>query len=173
MTAETTRRLILAGAAAAAVPTLSLPTFADPAPDPIFAAIEKNRQAYIARMRACRIEAEAVPNEPRWNEIQAAATEADAASDKAALALTTTQPTTMAGVLALLEHVEAFNEGEISLADSRDLSGVWHSGPMFWPVIEDQNYKDVNIFGYLILANVHRALQTLASRRNFCEATAT
>jgi hypothetical protein len=44
---------------------------------------------------------------------------------------------------------------------------------MFWPVIEDQNYKDVNIFGYLILANVHRALQTLASRRNFCEATAT
>ena len=35
MTAETTRRLILAGAAAAAVPTLSLPTFADPAPDPI------------------------------------------------------------------------------------------------------------------------------------------
>ena len=79
----------------------------------------------------------------------------------------------MTGVLALLEHVEAFNEGEISLADSRDLSGVWHSGPMFWPVIEDQNYKDVNIFGYLILANVHRALQTLASRRNFCEATAT
>jgi hypothetical protein len=43
MTAETTRRLILAGAAAA-VPTLSLPTFAE-APDPIFAAIEKNRQA--------------------------------------------------------------------------------------------------------------------------------
>jgi hypothetical protein len=170
MTAETTRRLILAGAAAA-VPTLSLPTFADPAPDPIFAAIEKNRQAYIARMRACRIEAEAVPNEPRWNEIRAAATEADAASDKAALALTTTQPTTMAGVLALLEHVEAFNEGEISLADTRDLSGVWHSGPMFWPVIEDENKE--NIFGYLILVNVHRALQTLTSRRNFCGPTAT
>jgi hypothetical protein len=63
MTAETTRRLVLAGAAAA-VPTLSLPTFADPAPDPLFAAIEKNRQAYIARMRACRIAAKAVPNEP-------------------------------------------------------------------------------------------------------------
>jgi hypothetical protein len=97
--------------------------------------------------------------------------EADAASDKAALALTTTQPTTMAGVLALLEHVEAFNEGEISLADTRDLSGVWHSGPMFWPVIEDENKE--NIFGYLILVNVHRALQTLTLRRNFCGPTAT
>ena len=171
MTAETTRRLILAGATAA-VPALSLPAFADPKPDPIFAAIEKHRQAYVAKMRACRIEAEADHDNPKRAEIEASAAKADAASDKAALALTTTQPTTMAGVLALLEHVQAFNDGEIWLADTRDLSGVWHSGPMFWPAIEDQN-KDVNIFGYEILANVHRALQTLASRRSFCGPTAT
>ena len=51
MPARTTRRAILAGAAA--VPALSLPALAVGEPDPIFAAIERHRQvlALIALAR--------------------------------------------------------------------------------------------------------------------------
>jgi hypothetical protein len=58
-----------------------------------------------------------------------------AQSSKAGLALTKIQPTTIAGVFALLKHVKEFNAGEVWLAETRGLPrpDQWHSGPLFWP----------------------------------------
>jgi hypothetical protein len=42
---------------------------------------------------------------------------------------------------------------------------------MFWPAKQDEN--DVQMFGYKILANVHRASLALGPSRNFYSVTAT
>jgi hypothetical protein len=60
--------------------------------------------------------------------------------------------------LALIEYVEAFNAGAYYLEPEPDETVVqWQSAPMFWPPHED----DIHLFGYLVLANVRRALEVL------------
>jgi len=87
MTTITSRRSILAGAAA--VPALSLPAFA--AVDPIFAAIEKHRLADARYVKSF---------EPH-----------EAAVDRGEIAEfeeITARPTTAAGCAAILRHVEQY-----------------------------------------------------------------
>ena len=97
MTVTSTRRAILAGAAA--VPALSLPAIADE-DDPIFAAIDRHRTAeatYVgfAESDSYSDEQFGKHGDESW---------------KLYGALLATEPTTVAGCAALLRHIEAYEE---------------------------------------------------------------
>jgi len=162
MTTTTTRRTILAGAAA--LPALAVPSFAAAELDPIFAAIERHKVAFHASQAADNIRMGTV--DAKWSPdydpveckaVMEAASAADHAANDAANALTTIRPTMIAGLLALMHHVEAFNAGAFALDISPD---KWRSGPMYWPA--DVGDDDIDMFGYSILANVRDALESLA-----------
>ncbi len=163
MTTKTSRRAILAGAAAlpalAIIPAAALAAVDN---DPIFAAIEGHKAAYLASMAASRIQSNMVDAEfsPEYDPIKceaahAAARAADAADAAAAEALATIRPTTIAGLLALMRHVEQFNAGAFAL----DIDPEWRSAPMHWPAHDDEN--EIDLFGYSILANVRTALAAM------------
>ena len=178
MQSKTSRRAVLAGivapALAASTLTLAGATVAShqassAGPDPIFAAIEQHKVAFrisqeLGRVRSGTVDCE---RDPEYDAVQCkAAIEADSAatdaSNEAAYALTTVRPTTMAGALALLRYVEAFNAGAFFL---EPLPGStvsdWQSGPFFWP--EDKDEHDIDLFGYRFLANVRSALEAMAA----------
>jgi hypothetical protein len=154
----TTRRAVLAGAATAVASTGIVPAKAMES-DPIFAAIERHKEAFRLSQVARRI---------RSNTGDAG--EADNAACNvatvAANALTTIRPATMAGLLALIHHVEAFNAGAFFLEpDPRwpEESGPeWQSAPMHWPESEDED--EIDLFGFAVLANVRRSLEAMAAR---------
>jgi hypothetical protein len=110
-------------AAIGSLPALSIPAAAAFATDdPIFAAIEWHKVAFRTSQEAGRIRVHTVDAKwaPEYDPVKCkAAQDADSAAtdyaDDAANALTTVQPTTMAGVLALIHHVEAFNAGAFFL----------------------------------------------------------
>jgi hypothetical protein len=164
----TSRRAVLAGIAAA--PALAAPALAEigSSPDPIFAAIERHKVAFRTSQEAGRIRVYTVDCEeaPEYDAVKhKAAEEADCAatdaSNDAAYALTTIRPTTMAGALALLRYVEAFNAGAFFLKPWPDSTvSDWQSGAFFWP--EDKDEHDIDLFGYRFLANVRSALEAMA-----------
>jgi hypothetical protein len=175
------RRAVLAGVAAApvlAVPALALSGTGRPREggDPIFAAIERHKAAYRIQMEAGRIRCHTADKwSPEYDPVECEAAKeaytaaadasddaaADASDDAAADALTTIRPTTMAGVLALLHHVEAFNAGAFFLDPWPDSTvGDWQSKPTFWPSWEDED--GIDLFGYAVLANVRAALEAMA-----------
>jgi hypothetical protein len=87
---------------------------------------------------------------------------ADDAATDAADELTTVRPTTMAGVLALIRYVEAFNAGAFFLEPyPEDTVSDWQSKPMFWPESNDED--EIDLFGYAVLANVRSALEAMAA----------
>jgi hypothetical protein len=91
-----------------------------------------------------------------------ASSDADDDADDAAEALTTVRPTTMAGILALIRHVEAFNAGAFFLEpDAKSTVADWQSAPMFWPDFQDED--EICLFGYAVLTNVRRALEAMAA----------
>jgi hypothetical protein len=163
MNSTTTRRTLVTGLAGVAVltqATQAAPTHVANA-DPIFAAIERHKAAYRlsseCSMRGANYPDFGDGHDPvvhkQIHDAEAAATKAD---KKAAFALTTTQPTTMAGVLALMRYVEDFNAGAFVLED-------WGaSRPFFWPETEDED--GIDKFGYALFANVRRSLNALAVR---------
>jgi hypothetical protein len=167
MTTTASRRAVLAGIATA--PVLAAPALAlsGAEPDPIFAAIEHHRVAFQISLTAGRIQSGTI--DARWSpeydpfkckEVDEASSAADDASTDAAYALTTTRPTTTAGILALVRHVEAFNAGALFLEPLPGSSvSDWCSAPFFWPESEDEDEID---FGYAILANVRGALESMA-----------
>lgn len=137
--------------------------------DPIFAAIERHKKAYQLSMLAARIRSDTIDASwhPEYDPVKRAAvmdaeSSADDEADDAADALTSIRPTTMAGVLALIHYVEAFNAGAFFLEpDSTETVSDWQSGPIFWPRYEDDQ-DDVSMFGFAILANVRSALEAMA-----------
>lgn len=105
MTTTTSRRAILAGAAA--LPALTIPCTANPAPDPIFAAIERHREARAVWW-------EPVPGETD-QESDDRINRTAAAAERTLADVISTKPTTIAGCVALLRHVHdhlAVYEGE-------------------------------------------------------------
>src|SRR5262245_7677084 len=119
--------------ALAAAPVLSIPAIVTAAePDPIFAAIEAHRAAFLEWCRLGEIASRTVDFGPDYcpaihNPIHAAGREAQGASLDAAMELVNTVPTTMAGVLALIEYVADFNEGKFGYEEG------WKSSPDGWP----------------------------------------
>jgi hypothetical protein len=165
------RRAVLAGVAVTpvlATPALALSSLGGA--DPIFAAIERHKAAYRIQMEAGRIRCHTADAkwDPEYDPVKCEAAKeaytaaADASDDAAAAdALTTIRPTTMAGVLALLHHVEAFNAGAFFLDPWPDSTvRDWQSKPTFWPNWEDED--GIDQFGYAVLANVRAALEAMA-----------
>jgi hypothetical protein len=138
------------------------------APDPIFAAIERHKVAFRISQEAGRIQCYTVDAEwsPKYDPVKCKAVKeassvADDAATDAANALITVRPTTMAGVLALIRHVEAFNAGAFFLEPWPESTvGDWQSRPMFWPESNDED--EIDLWGYAVLANVRRALEAMA-----------
>jgi hypothetical protein len=161
MTTTTTRRAIMAGAAA--LPVLAAPATAvsktEVAVDPIFAAIETHRAAFVASMGPCKIWNETVGGTAEYDAIMEAARTADDVACEAANILTELAPTTFAGVSALLDYVEDFNAHQVVLPDDPE---EWFSCPMRWPARLDENETD--LFAYAVLSNVRRAFVALAVR---------
>jgi hypothetical protein len=107
MTQTISRRSAIAALpiAATGASLSTLPAIAEtPADDPIFALIAEHRAALKAFCDACSISGELKDNTPEW---QVAHTVTEAASDRADELLTavfTRQPTTLAGLAALLDY---------------------------------------------------------------------
>jgi hypothetical protein len=102
MTSKTSRRAILAGAAA--LPALAMPSLAMPAGvDPIFAAIEKHRQIEAAYVAACNEHVEQAREQAREDRV----TKLCHRSSLALGELVAMTPTTVAGCAAVLRYLEA------------------------------------------------------------------
>jgi hypothetical protein len=111
MSVNINRRALVAGAASAAV---AIPAAAAPMPDPIFAAIEAHRAAWAALEKDCSQLSDA-----STPEAEAEFDRLNDAVEEAAGTLVDTQPTTMAGAVALLRHV-AEHEGRGDTFDLED-----------------------------------------------------
>jgi hypothetical protein len=122
------RRAIVA--AAASVPVLALPAAAAAVPaalpvgaDPIHAAIEAHRQAFIRELKSGWIQSETKDGTPE----QRAATKANIADGNvrsaAEVTLANTVPTTTAGAIALLAYVNDFYAQNIVLPEDPE----WYS----------------------------------------------
>ena len=155
----------------------ALRTVAPNSADPIFAAIEAHRCAYI--LASCFSSAAGnLPDHlqdgsdnPAHVAAEAAWRPAAAAQTAAAINLVDTSPTSMAGVLALLAYVESFNNG--GLGTEQGLPNGWHSWPEAWPqelfndkfkTRKSQNDYEMD-FGFWILSNVREALQNIAGAK--------
>ena len=102
------RRSILAGTAS--VPALPVVALASTEPDPIYAAIEAHRSAFLRRLKASRINSHLEEDDsPEKRSAEEANSATYAAKVNAELDLVETGPTTHAGILALLAYVDDFS----------------------------------------------------------------
>jgi hypothetical protein len=178
------RRAVLAGAAAvpaAAIPVIAL---ASGEPDPIFEAIQKHRDLWLqsaTASRACVNAEEAADQEhdPRpyhgheheleaWerrnnlSELIAERERLGAEEASAAVELTNIAPTTMAGVLALIDYVDSFDRGELEIC--ADWCSHWELWPcnIFAEELLDRRGKPINLpFHGWIMRNIEIALRDL------------
>jgi hypothetical protein len=114
-TIKTSRRALLAGVPAAAL-VVATPALAnalsEPVPavaDPIFAAIDRHRTACDAARSVGDVCGVTFPDAPTYDAIHERFDEVNGEERKALVALLTCQPTTIAGILAVLEHVGRMN----------------------------------------------------------------
>jgi len=176
MTSTTSRRAILAGIAAIPAAT-SLPAIATAAtePDPIFAAIERHKVAFPISMAASSVRMGTV--DAKWSseydpvkleKAEAARSAADDEAGDAAFNLTLIEPTTFAGIVALIDYMEEFNQGQFRLEGEED---EWFSAAYMWPAADqfefeghDERHDPDGELGmaYAILLNVRDALRALA-----------
>ncbi len=151
----TTRRAVLAGAAAIAAGANVVPAVAL-APDPIFATIETHKAAYKAWAEAVHVESELHHKDPRMPAADKALRDATDACDDAGRTLATLRPTTIAGVLALLDYIDTFNHAAFKYPSGS-------SGHHAWPWREGEDAIEIGApivlpFPYLIMNNVRDAL---------------
>ena len=96
--------------------------------------------------------------------LHAADVECREADEDAALDLTDVQPTTMAGVLALIDYVNDFNQGKFRLNDD------WCSAPYNWPAASSFEFEGSEIddddnecgMAFAVLLNIRNALAAMA-----------
>jgi hypothetical protein len=108
------------GAAAASLATVGIKAVAAATPDPIYDVIEQHRKAAREHLEAVRTEfafeeAVSIKGERReeYEHLYAATGDAWDAMDEAAGTLVNTQPTTLAGILALCRYIgQLFEEDE-------------------------------------------------------------
>jgi len=117
MHTASTRRAILAGAAAA--PPLSLPAIADE-DDPIFAAIEAHRAAFIPEMRAARFAGSLRTGTKEFAAAHSAWDELGESLFAKEETLLNTVPETTAGVFALLSYARDLHTEVIYLPEDPD-----------------------------------------------------
>jgi hypothetical protein len=156
--------------ATAALPALAIPVVALGSADldPIFAAIAAHREAFMHKMRACRVTVHAEDDTPE----QEAAWEAEDAGrdilDQAKTDLGTTQPSTMAGVIALLTYMDDFHVQAFELPEDPT---QWHSEQQELGTLVDESILDkfngrpIELsLNFWVMRNVRAALQMLAKQ---------
>jgi hypothetical protein len=141
---------------------LAVSTTVGAADDPIFALIEAHGRAFWKRMEAGAAYFELDYVHPKYEAGKAAHDALANVADEAAMQLIEVQPTTMAGVMALIDYVDDFNQGKFRFNDE------WCSAPYNWPdgLVDDDRYSDDPDddcgMAFAVLLNVRDALQTLA-----------
>jgi hypothetical protein len=166
------RRTILAGAAA--LPALTAPAVALAASgtvpaemvpaelDPIFAAIDAHRQAFLKQIASCLKKSNLMDGTP----------EHDAADDEhaddwvdyhnASIDLLDIEPTSIAGVLALLDYVQQLNDGALVSPDDPGVRSNWQA----WPcsgISDDDDLDDTSPMAWHLLRAVREALEQFAA----------
>lgn len=147
--------------------------------DPVFAAIENHRAAYIAYAKTGDVEAttpswlgnDKTATNPAFTAAEAAHSPKADAEAEAACALASVVPTTMAGVTALLNYVHDFNHG--ALNESVGVPKGWASNAQSWPadLIPDEateaKYPELQAipFGIWVLENVREALANIGGAK--------
>jgi hypothetical protein len=138
--------------------------------DPIIAAIEAHRRAWAETRAAferqsavenelvagARVPAGETENDPQWIAANAAAGEALAVQDDLAVKLVETQPTTIAGVAALLTYyadVVATTQPDVVFPELDE---------NLWPFRSRSIDESKRDFGYFIVRNVAAALTSIA-----------
>jgi hypothetical protein len=164
---ELSRRTLVTSAAALpalAVPAVAIAASAGP-DDPIFEAIEAHRNALLLRFEKGAVEVGLRYDDPRY---AAASEQMQSAVDQlgeAEFELATTVPVTMAGVMALLRHVESHHHQEIVLPEDPN---QWYSQAQFFGSFEDEEIRErfngepVEFeLTFWIMRNVKEALETI------------
>lgn len=139
------------------------PAIADGAIDPIIAAIEQHRAAWLQEQRETDLFGKLKHDDPRHEAEEAKAHVLMDATEAAALALSDIVPTTMGGVLALLAYIDEFNRGFVSFSEQR------YSEYHLWPNCDLGDDKVLHArgkplgmpFPYWIMRNVQAALERL------------
>jgi hypothetical protein len=135
--------------------------------DPIFAAIERHRRLYLKQMASGQIAFHLHVGTPVHEAAAAKHKREDDACDSAAIALTTIQPTTLAGVLALMDYAAAFNTGRLFLPNDPE---EWRSWPGDWPGDRHPALNDETVlraidsdepFAWFLMRNIRNALADL------------
>jgi hypothetical protein len=159
MTTTTSRRAILAGAAAlAAVPAIT--ATAGYSPDPIFAVIEAHKAAFRNYLQTSAVHF--ADEEDKVAE--AAGLEARSDCNDVAMNLVDIEPTTMAGVVALIDYVDSFNRGDFTFEDMKSSVCEWPGGML----VDEETYDEAGAeggelgFAFAVLLNVRDALAGLA-----------
>ncbi len=134
-------------------------------PDPIFGAIERHRVTFMRRMEAGAALSPVRHSDPKRPELERADNDAREVDETAALELIGVMPTTMAGVLALLDYVSDFNQGKFRFKNG------WQSAPYNWPPVDAFDFAGIEIdddtesdcgMAFAVLLNVRNALAAMA-----------
>jgi hypothetical protein len=158
--ASTTRRAVLAGAAS--LPALAVAPAVAIAGDPIFLAIDRHRRTFMQTLFDIEPSMQMYGSDPDYEKAAAAAAAAWDRTHAAAVDLIKVQPTTLAGVIALLKYVEEFNSGALQ---HPELEGSY-SELALWQDYElaDENGDVLDQpFAYWVMWNVRRALEALSA----------
>jgi hypothetical protein len=146
-------------------PLAVLTPAAGAADDPIFALIEAHKRAFWKRMEAGAAYFELDNDDPEREVGEAAHYALSDVANAAAIALTNSAPTTMAGVMALIDYVDAFNRGQFRFNDE------WFSAPYNWTPGASFDFEDSDEIddpdgecgmAFAVLLNVRKALAMLA-----------
>jgi hypothetical protein len=171
MSATTSRRAVLAGAATAiaastGIGTAGIVSTKAMESDPIFAAMKTHRAAFIREMETGDIKCNLEDGTPEHQAADAAETIASDALDDAEDGLLLTEPTTMAGVLALLAYVDdVFTQKIVHPTDPSN----WHSSHTTWGHRTDDDIVDLFDgepiklpFTFWIMRNIRTALEAMS-----------
>lgn len=143
---ELSRRTLVTSAAA--LPVLAVPAVAaSTEPDPIFAAIERHRSAWVEWTATVGVWADMSHKDPRHHEAQFTMDEKGRVRDEACNDLLTTYPTTVAGVVAFLRYYE---------------QSATLDGGTYWPQhIDHDAYERDEAFGAALARHAAAALERI------------
>jgi hypothetical protein len=165
--------IVSASTVATAAPVAFARCIAPGDADPIYAAIESHRFAHAEWMRTIG-EQDALEGQldlplaeqkqhPRWIEFMRRVEVANERMELTSEALTDVRPTTMAGVIALLDYIDGFNRGEARGSSAYSYSEYYH-----WPDdLGDESLTNgrgnplVMPFPYWVMRNVLAGLRSL------------
>lgn len=142
-------------------PPAAIPASAVAFHDPMLAAIDRHRAAYLKQMRSGAVYGAFPDNTPEHIRALRVWNRDSNASNKASLELLDLVPgATFTGLIALLGYVHEFNSGSLFMPEDKEYG---NSSPMFWPEIDKIEYDDGHggaSFAWALIANIRKALQS-------------